>query len=299
MRFAFAFVVSGCATAAPAGAPPSAPPPAAAAAPTTAQAVTPPPPTPEASVPVVDENPRFGWVLPLDHGIRNDKGGQGAFLAPRYHGQHNGVDLLAPLGTAVLAPCAGEARAGHNSSHGKWLHLICALPRELGLDPGARVSLFFAHLSSVTVDESEAHAVKLGERVGAVGKTGNASGAAVAPHLHFEAIVQDSSDAALAERHSGRDQSETEAGRALAGEFARGCLAETGLGRKEGELWRARRVDPFVLLICLGAEKPAYSRPSGKLAEASYPWSTSYTATSFDVDTVSLGAPSEQAHAQK
>ncbi len=228
--------------------------------------------------------PRWVWVLPVDHGIRADRGGAGGFLAPRAHGKHNGIDLLAPLGTPVRAPCAGKARAGQNSSHGKWVQLVCALPSELGLEPARRVSLFFAHLKDVAGLGEAMAEVAAGAELGSVGKTGNASSAIIAAHLHLEAIVHDDEPSALAEHHSGRDQSDTRGAREVGGALSSRCLGPAGLASKAESLWRARRADPFVLLVCLGAEKPAYTRPSGKLAEASYPWSSEYSATGFDVD---------------
>jgi len=246
-----------------------------------------PPPDPEPA-PVVSEvtvappPPRFGWVLPLDHGVRGDRAGQGWFLAPRYHGKHNGVDLLAPIGTAVLAPCAGKAVVGKNSSHGNWAHVVCPLPAELGASRTYFVSFFFAHLSRVAFEDAKTHDVSLGDTVGAVGKSGNASGASVAPHLHLEAVVQDSEAAALAERHSGRDHSDTEGSREIAPLLASRCLEPNELGRAD-DVWRHRRVDPFVLLTCLGADRPGYQKPKGSLAESSHRWSEQYRAR-FDVD---------------
>lgn len=253
----------------PLPAPPPAAPPAAPAPPVEAAAPAP---------------ARWGWVLPVDHGIRADKGGAGGFLAPRAHGSHNGVDLLAPLGTPVRAPCAGKARAGQNSSHGKWVQLVCPLPSGLGLAPGRRVSLFFAHLSDVAGLGDSPADVAGGASLGAVGKTGNASAAIVAAHLHFEASVHDDEAGALAERHSGRDQSDTQAAHELDEALRARCLGPAGLKQKAARLWRARRADPFVLLTCLGADKPGYTRPAGKLGEASYAWSSEYSATGFDVD---------------
>lgn len=241
-----------------------------------------PPPAPEAPAP---SRARWVWVLPVDHGIRADRGGAGGFLAPRAHGSHNGIDLLAPLGTPVRAPCAGKARAGKNSSHGKWVQLLCPLPPELGLGTTRRVSLFFAHLKDVTDLGAEPRDVARAAELGTVGKTGNASAAIVAAHLHFEAIVHDDEPSALAEHHSGRDQSDTRAAREVDAALRSRCLGPAGLAPKADRLWRARRADPFVLLTCLGADKPGYTRPSGKLAEASYPWSSEYSATGFDVDT--------------
>jgi hypothetical protein len=127
-----------------------------------------------------------------------------------------------------------------------------------------------------------------GAVLGSVGKTGNASAAIVAAHLHLEAILQDTEESALAERHSGRDQNDTQAAREVDGFLRAKCLDPSGLAPKGSELWRARRADPFILLTCFGANKPAYTRPSGKLALASYPWSSEYSAKSFDVDRETL-----------
>lgn len=231
---------------------------------------------------------RWVWVFPVDHGIRADRGGGGGFLAPRAHGKHNGIDLVAPLGTPVRAPCSGKGRAGQNSSHGKWVQLVCPLPPELGIEPARRVSLFFAHLLDVAGLGETPTEIDAGAELGSVGKTGNASAAIIAAHLHFEAIVHDDESSALAEHHSGRDQSDTRGAREVAGVLSSRCLGPLGFAPKSGSLWRSRRADPFVLLICLGAEKPAFTRPNGKLGEASYPWSSEYSATGFDVDSGSF-----------
>jgi murein DD-endopeptidase MepM/ murein hydrolase activator NlpD len=253
------------------------------AAPVAVVTASAPEPTAVASAtPIAPLPARFGWVLPLDHGVRGDRAGRGWFLAPRYHGKHNGVDLLAPIGTAVLAPCSGKAVVGKNSSHGKWAHVVCPLPAELGATRTYYVSFFFAHLSRVAFDDADTHDVSLGDTVGAVGKSGNAAGASVAPHLHLEAAVQDSELAALAERHSGRDNSDTDGSREVAPLLASRCLEPNELARDD-EIWRNRRVDPFVLLTCLGADRPGYQKPKGSLAESSHRWSEQYRAR-FDVD---------------
>jgi hypothetical protein len=184
----------------------------------------------------------------------------------------------------VLAPCAGLARAAKNSSHGKWVQLVCPLPRVLGLEPARRVSFFYAHLNDVGELGESATPVERGARLGSVGKTGNASAAVIAPHLHFEAILHDDERQALEEGHSGRDQRETAAALEVEGALAARCLGPAGLAAKSGRLWRARRADPFVLLLCLGADKPAYTRPRGALGDASRPPSSEYVATGFDVD---------------
>ncbi len=250
---------------------------------------TPEPSSPSAAPAAVPSAPpteaRWAWVLPVDHGIRADRGGSGGFLAPRAHGSHNGLDLLAPVGTPTQAPCAGKARAGKNSSHGKWVQLVCALPSSLGLVESRRISLFFAHLNDTSSELGEdSRPVPAGTVLGSVGKTGNASSQVIAAHLHLEISVHDDEERALAERHSGRDQGDTRAAHELDALMQERCLEPAGLAPKSHGFWRARRVDPFVLLTCVSADKPPYSRPSGALAQASYAWSTEYVATRFDVD---------------
>ncbi|HSC87751.1 MAG TPA: hypothetical protein VLC09_10795, partial [Polyangiaceae bacterium] len=60
-----------------------------------------PPPDLSKSKKAEPETPAAPWayVLPVDHGVRADESGEGSFRAPRFHGEHNGIDLLAPVGT--------------------------------------------------------------------------------------------------------------------------------------------------------------------------------------------------------
>ncbi len=230
--------------------------------------------------PPVAPPPFAGWVMAIDHGIRADKSGQGQFLAPRYHGKHNGVDLLAPIGTPVLAACAGQATRGVMGGYGKWVKLVCRLPSEW---VDGYVSVFYSHLSE-QVDFGEAgRDVKLGETLGRVGKTGNAAGASVMPHLHLELIVHATEKAARAETHSGRDQSNDVAADAFVERLDERCLNPLGLKARSG-MRRERRLDPYLVLGCLGAEKPAYQPAPGALRGASSPWHDHYDANKTDAD---------------
>ncbi len=224
------------------------------------------------------------WVMSVDHGVRNDAAGEGGFLAPRYHGAHNGLDMLAPLGEAVIAPCSGKATTGVSRSFGIWVHLVCPLPKELRGNEDQRASLFFSHLKHAAWKGDDLRNVNRGETIGAVGKTGNAAGPSVASHLHLELIFHDDEEAALAETHSGRKQNDTNAAHSLAKLIDTRCLEPNGFKRREGASFRARRADPFLALSCFTAEKPAYERPKGSLAKASAPWSHYYSASRFDVD---------------
>jgi murein DD-endopeptidase MepM/ murein hydrolase activator NlpD len=224
------------------------------------------------------------WVMAKDYGVRNDEAGQGGFLTPRYHGSHNGLDMLAPIGEKVLAPCSGKARTGASGSFGIWVQLICPLPKELRQSEGQRASIFFSHLRRASFEGDDVKHIARGEVLGGVGKTGNAAGPSVASHLHLELIFHDDEKSALAETHSGRSQADTSAAHSVRKLLESRCLAPNAFQRREGEAWRNRRADPFLVLSCFSDRKPSYEKPKGTLAAASTPWSEYYSATGFDVD---------------
>jgi len=91
---------------------------------------------------------------------------------PYAGGQHRGIDIAAAVGTPVVAAAAGEVRfAGTAGSSG----LTVSVRTGDGFDTS------YLHLSSLAVLAGE-H-LSGGERLGAVGTTGERS--ASAPHLHF------------------------------------------------------------------------------------------------------------------
>lgn len=109
--------------------------------------------------------------------IRHDSWGKGDFLASRGNGtrKHNGIDLQAPIGTPVYAVRGAkvqEARASRGM--GNYAELL----HEEGY------VTVYGHLSKINVKKNQR--VRQGERIGEVGKTGNASHPGVIPHLHFE-----------------------------------------------------------------------------------------------------------------
>jgi murein DD-endopeptidase MepM/ murein hydrolase activator NlpD len=85
---------------------------------------------------------------------------------------HRGVDVAAPEGTPVLAMKSGRVEfAGNRGGYGLTVVLEHGSTRTL-----------YAHLSRIDVGAGQR--VRGGDVIGAVGRTGNATG----PHLHFEVV---------------------------------------------------------------------------------------------------------------
>jgi murein DD-endopeptidase MepM/ murein hydrolase activator NlpD len=228
-------------------------------------------------------DPAWSYVLPLDYGIRADEGGSGHFLAPRKHGKHNGVDFLAPVGTATFAACDGKARTAMRGGYGRTVQLVCKLPADLGGDRGLYVSLFYAHLDKSTVPDKWTP-VKSGAKIGAVGKTGNAAGPKIKPHLHLEAIIRTSEEEAMNEKHAGVDPKAGSRADSYFEALRDKCLSPAHFS-STGDVRRERRADPFMLLVCAAKPKPdLVAPPDEHLREAAVRWSEHYAALGFDVD---------------
>ncbi len=228
----------------------------------------------------------WSYVLPVDHGVRADKSGQGHFRAPRFHGEHNGIDLLAPIGTPVYASCSGQAMAGVSRSFGRWVHVICPVPDAFMKAGKARpwASFFYAHLETTELPHNQWVDVSGAQTLGAVGKSGNAQGADIQPHLHLELIIQDNKRAAMDERHVGSDQSLVPAAGYFAEALSSECMTPYGFEPKSRQLSRARRIDPFVALTCLSQQKPNFEKPLAPLANWSHAWTQFYIAKDFNVN---------------
>ncbi|MFN2617457.1 MAG: peptidoglycan DD-metalloendopeptidase family protein [Thermoleophilaceae bacterium] len=111
-----------------------------------------------------------GWRWPV-HGrvITHYRNGSDPYAA----GQHRGIDIAAPKGTAVVAATAGTVRfAGRAGSSG----LVVAVRTADG-----RYDTSYLHLSVIAVARGQR--VDPGRRLGAVGTSGRRS--ASEPHLHF------------------------------------------------------------------------------------------------------------------
>ncbi len=107
--------------------------------------------------------------------------GKTAFSGRLYtSGSHNGLDLAASDGTAVLASLGGTVRATGNTdlkkncySYGKWILV----------DHPNGLSTLYAHLSSAMVNSGQS--VATGDTIGYSGRTGYVTG----PHLHLTLLV--------------------------------------------------------------------------------------------------------------
>lgn len=108
--------------------------------------------------------------------IRCDGWGKGFFASQRSgNRRHDGIDLYAPVGTAVLAARSGRvASAKDNRGMGKYVLLR---------HPEGIMTIY-GHLSRIDVAKDDF--VQQGQIIGAVGKTGNANHQGMLPHLHFE-----------------------------------------------------------------------------------------------------------------
>lgn len=93
--------------------------------------------------------------------------------------KHQGIDIIAPKGTDVIAPIEGVVtRTGWNALGGKvvWIE-----------SRRAQHAFYLAHLA--TIDVCVGDQVQQGDRLGTVGNTGNAR--FTAPHLHFGIYARD------------------------------------------------------------------------------------------------------------
>lgn len=228
----------------------------------------------------------WAWIAALDQGIRDDDNGLGHFRAPRNGYEHSGIDFLMPVGTALTSPCDGAYLADYDGGYGNWVQVICPIPATITGGATVFASLLFAHLETTAlpttgIDPNAAGAVKAGQLLGESGKTGNASAAGIHAHLHFEAALHGSELDGLLEAHKSGADEDTPAAAALRAGITAACLEPTGFAPTQSTLHLGRRIDPFILLTCLSADKPPLQAPQIQPLHA---WSDDYTAATFDVD---------------
>ncbi len=93
---------------------------------------------------------------------------------------HEGLDIMAPRGTEIISPTkAVVIRIGDGASSG--LTVATANPGD--------ETFVYMHLDSIKEDLEEGDEIEVGDVLGYVGNTGNASGGAT--HLHFEIRGED------------------------------------------------------------------------------------------------------------
>jgi murein DD-endopeptidase MepM/ murein hydrolase activator NlpD len=96
------------------------------------------------------------------------------FGEPRGSRKHLGIDIFAPIGRPVLAPCNGKiVRITTQKNAGNYIWL---------LESGGRIIYEFMHLQKFAQGMNPGRRVKQGTIIGYVGKTGNVRGSS---HLHF------------------------------------------------------------------------------------------------------------------
>jgi murein DD-endopeptidase MepM/ murein hydrolase activator NlpD len=127
----------------------------------------PAPPDPAPAPPATEPAPSNGIVCP----VAGASSYSDTYGAPRSGGRfHEGVDMIAPAGTPLVAVVSGNADF-HSTSLGG---------NSVGLGGDDGNYYFYAHLSGY---EGSSRHVSQGEVIGYVGATGNANGT---NHLHFE-----------------------------------------------------------------------------------------------------------------
>jgi murein DD-endopeptidase MepM/ murein hydrolase activator NlpD len=103
------------------------------------------------------------------YGVRRYYNGE---FAEDYY--HRGVDYAGATGSPIYAPAAGTVRLVGREADGFQLH-----GNTIGLDHGQGVTSLFIHLSQINVQEGDV--VQAGQKIGALGATGSATG----PNLHW------------------------------------------------------------------------------------------------------------------
>lgn len=108
--------------------------------------------------------------------VRNDFRGDGEFGTKRRGNRsHQGIDILARIGTPVRAAKGGVAYAClQKKGMGKYVRI----------QHRAGLVTIYGHLSKICIKPVQR--IRQGQVIGAVGDTGNAQYRGIQPHLHFE-----------------------------------------------------------------------------------------------------------------
>jgi murein DD-endopeptidase MepM/ murein hydrolase activator NlpD len=123
------------------------------------------PAAPIGSVPIY-MNPDGTWKRSLTKATPTKRSSGALFM-------HDGVDLVAPAGTAIHAAADGVVvGVGPNGRYGNWIQI----------DHAGKLSTVYGHLSRFAPGLEAGTTVSRGDVIGFVGSTGRSTGA----HLHFE-----------------------------------------------------------------------------------------------------------------
>ena len=99
-------------------------------------------------------------------------------------GMHEAIDIMAPEGTSIIAAAPGTIEKLYRSDAGGNAIYVRSTD--------GRTIYYYAHLQKYAPGLTEGQRIRRGQRLGAVGKTGSASGDT--PHLHF-AMLRTTADA--------------------------------------------------------------------------------------------------------
>jgi murein DD-endopeptidase MepM/ murein hydrolase activator NlpD len=110
------------------------------------------------------------WLFPVPGGKITSRFGNRKHPITNIISFHNGIDIAAPSGTAILAPFSGKVINTYTHSTGGQSMIIQT-------DDGYLTG--YAHLKNYAVKKGDT--VKRGQKIAEVGSTGAVTG----PHLHF------------------------------------------------------------------------------------------------------------------
>jgi len=113
---------------------------------------------------------RGTWLRPATGPVTGVYGSQ-RILNGKPRRPHFGIDFAAPVGTPVVAPAGGKVVLAHNDMYYTGGTII--------IDHGHGLTSAFLHLSALSVKVGQI--IARGQRIGAIGATGRATG----PHLDW------------------------------------------------------------------------------------------------------------------
>jgi murein DD-endopeptidase MepM/ murein hydrolase activator NlpD len=113
----------------------------------------------------------FTWPVPGFDQVSSGFGWRGRRM-------HSGIDIAGPgiTGATVVAAQSGVVELAE--IHRSYGHQVV-------IDHGNGIRTRYAHLQAGSMSVGRGRRVEMGQAIGRVGRTGNATG----PHLHFEVIV--------------------------------------------------------------------------------------------------------------